>query len=151
MRSLLPLIVAGAVLAVLPLDSAVAQKAPKRDPYTLTAEEIAATPDLSTAYDAVQRLRPRFLRADKVSSGSGPGAPIVSNGDATTSDPAGGDSRSQGIAVIVDGVRRGGGVAELRQIKASAVERISYLKAHEASGRYGADQSGVIEVTTRTP
>lgn len=58
----------------------------------------------------------------------------------------GGDSRSAGILVVVNGVRTGG-VNELRQIEAAAVQSIHYIKGPEAVGIYGYQQAGVIEVT----
>lgn len=120
--------------------------AQKRSAYVLTQEEIATRPNIRTAYEAVQQLRPRFFVGTKT-VGDFSGGPAAVTGGSTTDDPSGGSSRSEGILVVVDGVRRGG-VIELKQVSAAEVESIRFLKSYEASGVYGNDQTGVIEVRT---
>jgi len=120
--------------------------AQKKNPYLLTRDEIAATPHLETAYDAVQQLRPRFLRASKTFDLGGSMRASSSPAGGTQDDPAGGSVQSAGILVVINGVRRGG-VTELRAIRVQEIESIRFLKHDEASGIYG-DQSGVIEVKT---
>jgi hypothetical protein len=130
--------VAVAMTALLRVSSSAAQK---RDPYLLTQEEIASRQNIRTAFEAVQQLRPRFLRGSKtwtVETQGGAGHPESAN------DPSGGSSLSDGILVVVDGVRRGG-VEELKGIAAADVESIRFIKSEEARDHYG-PQSGVIEV-----
>lgn len=99
---------------------------------TLTAEEIREeAPDLQTAYDAVERLRPRYLR-ERANPTAGIGANRV--------DP---------VVVYVNGIRRGG-VNELRRIRVAEVETIHYVRPTDAQTRYGNNHgSGAIEVTLR--
>lgn len=97
---------------------------------TLTAEEIQReAPDLQTAYDAVERLRPRYLR-ERANPTAGIGANRV--------DP---------VVVYVNGIRRGG-VDELRRIRIAEVASIHYVRPTDAQTRYGNNHgSGAIEVT----
>lgn len=89
----------------------------------LTAREIAATPAVD-AYDAIQRLRPAFLRSRSTAS------------------------RSNAYAVVyVDGIRKGS-LEALRLIRADEVAEIRYLNAMDATTRYGMNvEAGVIQVT----
>ncbi|HEX7048569.1 MAG TPA: TonB-dependent receptor plug domain-containing protein [Longimicrobiales bacterium] len=94
----------------------------------LTAAEISEHPDIRNAYDAVQRLRPLFLRQRGQTSIRNYGA--------------------DQIKVYVDGVQAGG-IEFLRQINITAVKVIRYLDARDATTRYGPGHAGgVIEVTT---
>jgi hypothetical protein len=120
--------------------------AQKHSPYILTRDEIASRPNVTTAYEAVQQLRPRFFVGTK-NVGDLSGGSRGSMGGSTTDDPSGGSSRSEGILVVIDGVRRGG-VIELKQVSAADVETIKFLKSYDAAGVYGNDQTGVIEVRT---
>ena len=119
--------------------------AQKSGPYFLTQADIAKHPDIHTAFEAVQQLRPRFLRGKASPAndggGGGPAQPAGSH-----DDPSGGSSQSDGILVVLDGVRVGG-VAELKAIPADQVESIRFIKADEARDQYG-NQTGVIEVKT---
>ena len=91
----------------------------------LTEAQIAGAP-AGTAYQLVTRLRPRFLKS---SGGLGNYQP----------------------AVYVDGVRLGGGIAELERIDARSVREIRYLTAVEATTLYGVGRfSGAVLVSTRT-
>jgi hypothetical protein len=88
----------------------------------LTAREIASTPAVD-AYDAVQRLRPNFLRSRSTASTSN-AYPVV----------------------YVDGLRKGG-VEYLRVIRAAEVAEIRYLSAIDATTRYGMNvEAGVLDV-----
>ncbi|HKJ92352.1 MAG TPA: hypothetical protein VJ957_04245 [Longimicrobiales bacterium] len=99
---------------------------PKRSSDVITQEEIQQATGLSTAYDAVQRLRPQFLRL------RGPGT----------------ITGSEGLVVFVDGMQQGG-IEELRRIDISQVKQIRYVNARDATTKYGTGMSqGVIEVTT---
>jgi hypothetical protein len=95
----------------------------------LDASEIeAAGGQIRTAMDAVEQLRPHFLRT-RANATMGVTTRLV--------DP---------IVVYVDGVRRGG-TPELARIPAEQVLRIRYVRPSDAQTRYGLDHgSGVIEV-----
>jgi hypothetical protein len=98
----------------------------------LTAEELAAAhADITTAYDAVARLRPNWL---------------VSHG--TTSLVPG----SEFAVVFVDG-QQYGTLDSLRQIQAYQVGDIRYYDVTQAGARFGlrAGGGGAIEVKMKTP
>jgi hypothetical protein len=90
----------------------------------LTKNEISATLG-ATAYEAVERLRPRFLKA-------------------------GGTAAFQ-PTVYLDG-QKIGGVAELRLIPAMSVTEIRFLNSLEATAIFGTQggAGAAISVTTRT-
>ena len=123
--------------------------AQKRDPYLLTRDEIATHKDIRTAYEAVQQLRPRFLRGTKSFSDE---RRVTSSSSKPEEgqDPAGGTSPTDGILVVLDGSRRGG-VAELKTMLVDQIETIHFMKADEARALYGPDQAGVIEVKSIKP
>lgn len=94
----------------------------------LTFEEINEL-NVATAYEAIQRLRPEYLR---------------SRGATSVRNPA-----PDYAVVYIDGMRAGG-LATLQQIRAIDVQEIRYLSATEATTPYGTGHvGGVIEVTTR--
>jgi len=73
-------------------------------------------------YDAIQRLRPSWLRG-RVGS-----APVV----------------------LVDGTSQGGDLRTLRSYRVRDIEEIEYMSASDATNRYGTGYgSGVILLTTR--
>lgn len=92
----------------------------------LTAEDLADVAELN-CYQAVQRLRPGWLRTrGRVSF-----------------------TAQQGIRLYVDGMARGY-VDEMVSIRANAVEEIRYLSAPEATSRFGTDHvDGAILVTLK--
>ena len=101
----------------------------------LTAEEIAAAhADVTTAYDAVARLRPNWLAGHGVTS-------AVSNGAGT-----------EFALVFVDG-QQYGDLSSLRSIAAYQVGEMRYYNVTEAGARFGirGGSSGVIEVTMESP
>lgn len=112
--------------------SACGQRSPFEEPRprtnVLTQEEIAAAP-VNNAYEALSRLRPRFLQPHAT----------------------GGRPQTAYAVVYIDGVRRNGGLDEiLRSIAASSIMEIRYLTAVDATSRYGLDvQGGVIDVKLR--
>jgi hypothetical protein len=82
-----------------------------------------------TAYEAVHRHRPQWLR--------------------TRSSPTPTNPNISPAMVYLDGVRLGD-VFELRQIGAQVVERMEYLTPSEATNRFGTNHTGgAILVTTR--
>ncbi len=98
---------------------------PRSSQYVLTSEDLASTNEL-TAYDAIQRLRPLWLRP-RAPSARGP-APIV---------------------VFVDNVRIGG-VDYLSNLSLNDVEEIRFINPSDATTRWGTGVAGgVIEVTTK--
>ncbi len=98
------------------------ERAPRRDPNMITAEELVPHANL-TCLDAVRQLRPRWLQGR-----GGLNAPIV----------------------IRDGNRMGSAESVLANIRASDVESMRFLNATDARVRYGATvTAGAIEVTTR--
>ena len=100
----------------------------RRDPNVLTADEIAMSHE-STAYDAVARLRPLFLKTRGRSTING-----------TPNDYA---------TVFVDG-QRYGDLNTLHSLVAAQVLEIRYLGSGDAVGKYGMQYgSGVIDVRTR--
>jgi len=91
----------------------------------LTETEISSV-DTPTALDAIQRLRPQYLRSASV-----PGA-------------------ADGPVVYLDGIRLAGGVEALRDIAATTIREIRRLDALDATARFGAGhQGGAIVVTTK--
>lgn len=98
----------------------------RRSADVITAAEIQKVTGLTTAYDAVQRLRPQFLRTHGRSTFVG----------------------SEGIVVYVDGMQRGD-LDALRQIGINDVKEIRYVNARDATTKYGTGvNQGVIEVLT---
>ena len=98
----------------------------RRSASVLTAEEIAsAHADITTAYDAVARLRPNWLAA------RGPAAYA---------------------SVFVDG-QQYGDLTSLRNISAYHVGNIRYYDVTQSTARFGTrgGSAGAIEVTTKTP
>jgi len=84
---------------------------------------------VATAYQAVARLRPLWLRPRGVSSVRNPG--------------------SGQVVAYVDGVRLGGAEA-LERIQAGTVVEMEYLNGSEASIRFGVGHGdGAIIVRTR--
>ena len=97
---------------------------PARGPNNVVTQEEIATVPVDNAYDAIEHLRPQFLR------------PHVT-----------GSRRPAYAVVFIDGVRRGGPEI-LRSIAAKTVVQIRYLTSADATTRYGLDiEGGVIEVT----
>jgi hypothetical protein len=97
-----------------------------RTPNILTAREIA-TIDVSTAYDAIERLRPLFLRSR--------GKTSLSN------------IRNQQYAtVFINGVRNGD-ISTLRDFPANTVLEVRYYTVAEGAAIFGLQTvGGVINV-----
>jgi outer membrane cobalamin receptor len=98
------------------------------DRNLITAEEITQV-ESATAFEVIQRLRPRFLHRR--------GALSIRNPENVYP------------VVYVDGMRRGE-VGELRQIAASTVATIEFISAADATTRWGTGHpAGVILIITR--
>ena len=98
----------------------------RRDGNVITQEELAPHHEIS-AYEAVQRLRPQWLRVR--------GATIVAG------------AQRPSIQVHVEGMHRGG-IEELRTIRAEYVVEIRYMSASDATTRFGTDYTGGLLLVT---
>jgi hypothetical protein len=78
--------------------------------------------DVANAYQALERLRPDWLR------GRGPLSPRNPQGSLPT--------------IYVAGIRQQGGPDALRQVRLGDVREIQYLSSVEATTRYGTDHAG---------
>ena len=102
---------------------------PRRDRNVLTTEDMAPM-DSFTAWEAVQRLRPMWMR---------PG------GIRNSANPAGHYPH-----VFVDGAPYGP-MDSLRNFRVANIERMQYINATDATIRYGGQyQGGVILLTMNT-
>lgn len=101
---------------------------PRRDRNSISPEELMEVQDLAL-WDAVQRLRPMWLR---------PG------GIRNSANPAGHYAH-----IFMDGSPYSG-VEGMRSIRVSDVEELRFVSATDATVRYGGQfQGGVILVTSR--
>ena len=124
------LLVAAAVLSAPGCSSATqtGARAPSVSRRVLLADEIGAVPAAS-AYEAVSRLRPEWLRR---------------RGQISIRDPSAGE-----VVVYLDGVRFGG-PGSLRNIRAESILQMEYLDASDATTRFGTGHGGgAILVRTR--
>ena len=114
-------------LVIVACAPASAGSGPASDPDVLLGEEISDG-QFNSAFEAVQRLRPRWLRS----------RPNVSL-----------DNELAQINVYVDNVQRGG-VEVLQTISSGSVERIDWIDATTATQRWGMGNTvGAIAVTLR--
>jgi hypothetical protein len=106
----------------------------KRQPNVISFEEIELIrPEVTNAYEIIQRLRPNYLR------GRGPST-FGNSAGAITPVPQ----------VVVDGAPRGD-LSTLRQMPAMTIREIRYLNASDASTQYGTGyDGGAILLFTRT-
>jgi hypothetical protein len=97
-----------------------------RSVKVITSEELETVEELN-GYEAVQRLRPNWLRMrGRVSM-----------------------EMQQGVQLYIDGVHRGY-VAELVSIRANAIERMEFLSSTQATSRYGTNHvDGAVLVRMR--
>jgi len=95
-------------------------------------EIVAAHADVTTAYDAVSRLRPNWLAGHGVTSASASGTSTA--------------------VVFVDG-QPYGDLNSLRNIPAYHIGDIHYYDVTEAGAKFGirGGSSGVIEIRTKSP
>ncbi len=116
------------------VSTAAAQK-PKYDRYVISAEEIRGS-GVTSAYEAIERLRPQFLRTLRSSGLADPYA----------YDPS---ARAPGVVLFLDDTREPQ-VEILKHIAAEAVQEIRYYRPTEAGGRLGVlDGSAAIVVTLK--
>jgi hypothetical protein len=101
----------------------------RRDPNVITAEELATRPTL-TARQAIEQLRPQFLRVRGTTT----------LGNASSADV---------IWVYFDGTRMGS-VEVLNNIGVHEIREIRYLGPSEATNRYGTGHvQGAILITRK--
>lgn len=118
---------AGVLLAAMACAGGPGPGAPARDLDVITMEELAT--QTGTARQAIQRLRPRFLRV---------------RGPSTIHSP-----EADRIVVYVDNARMGS-VEILDQIRSEDITEIRYLNSADATSRYGMGHSaGAIVITRR--
>ena len=102
---------------------------PRRDRNRLTVEELVPVESF-TAWDAVQRLRPMWLRPGGIRNSANPGGHYPQ--------------------VFVDGSPYGS-LDSLRRFRISDIEEMRYINATDATIRYGGQfQGGVILLTMRS-
>ncbi|HEX5970317.1 MAG TPA: hypothetical protein VFY85_00210 [Gemmatimonadaceae bacterium] len=100
--------------------------------YVITEAELPAS-GTETAYDAIQRLRPEFLRTRPAQSYS-----LQPNGGASGPAPA--------PALVVNG-QRAGDLSDLRQIAATALKTVRYYTIEQAKRKFGMQyDGGAIEI-----
>jgi len=108
--------------------SRVGEKKIKRNPNVLTREEISTLPEVGDAYEAIQRLRPRFLQLRGINRlvSSAPPEPIV----------------------YLDEVKRGQ-IDFLRSVPVHNIGEIRYLRGVDATTRWGmGHEAGAIMIYT---
>jgi hypothetical protein len=106
-----------------------------RDPYVITAEEIAQNPS-SNAYELIQRLRPGFLRTRGAVHG--------------TASPGGSSGFEAVDLVVYLNDSRLGGSEQLRQLQTTDIREIRYYNSADATTRWGTGHAaGAIQVISR--
>lgn len=143
------------------------EKKVKRDRTMILPDEIAEKPDLTNAYEAIQRLRPQWLKSQRSRLGSGSGAnasegyrpdsPGASNRSGETQSPetgrvappsVGGGGGGTTAVFYLDEVKQPE-LEDLRNIRVAEIVEIKYMNGTEATGRYGEGHSaGAIMVKT---
>ena len=144
---------------------------PRRNPFVLSAAEIAAAPGVQNAFDAVQQLRPHFLRTrgavsssaggllaprsrptsrgDGQSQGQGEGGQPSGSGGAAPQRNSSSMPEDVGILVYLDR-QRYGRLETLRDIPVATVEEIRFLNVGEATSEFGMGHPhGAIQVITK--
>ncbi|HEX2449980.1 MAG TPA: TonB-dependent receptor plug domain-containing protein [Gemmatimonadales bacterium] len=158
---------AGVVLVCAPRVLSAQQTSEARSFDVITAEQVDRAL-VKNAYDAVEKLRPGFLRRaerPRTIVGNRKGQPEVAPvgrgrdtermfaTDRSSMDAGGGDVGRSGamtVMVYVDGTRVGG-VQELKRIPSQDVREIRFLSASDAQARYGTGHAaGVIQVSLKT-
>jgi hypothetical protein len=158
---------AASVFVCAPLALPAQQTSSSRSVDVITAEQVARAL-VKTAYDAVEKIRPGFLRrAERPQTvyGNRKGQPDVAPigrgrdtermfaTDRSTLDATEGDVGRSGamtVMVYVDGTKMGG-VQELKRIPAQDVREIRFLSASDAQQRYGTGHAaGAIQVTLKS-
>lgn len=109
-----------------------ATSSPSSSRNVITESELP-TSGTESAYDAIQRLRPDFLRARPAQSYN-----LQPGGGTTGAAPA--------PALIVNG-QRGGDLSDLRQIAATSLRSVRYYTIEQAKRKFGMQyDGGAIEI-----
>ena len=121
----------------------------KRDRNVITADEIADA-SVNSALDAVERLRPYWLRRDQdrspMSLGAGRNLP-AEEVQTRASEPM--PEEPPKVKVLVDGTE--GDLQDLKRIPKEQIAELRFLTGSDAQTRYGPRfAAGVIQVTLRT-
>ncbi len=104
---------------------------PRTSNNVITRQELVSV-QMANAYDAVQRLRPSFLRPRTIAGGT-----LTGRGSSSVQDYA---------VVYVDGIRKGN-PDFLKTIPTAEISEVRYLNAMDATTRYGMNvAAGVIDV-----
>ncbi|MGH2667930.1 MAG: hypothetical protein ACREMM_11310 [Gemmatimonadales bacterium] len=120
------LVLGAVVLAAAPLQA-------QRRSNVITAEEIErAQPHVGTAYDAVQRLRPRWLKSRELVLSGRPDDPL----------------QAAQVHVYLNDVDAGD-VDYLKTIPAERVFELRWLSGNQAASRYGPTDGPAIVVTLK--
>ncbi len=153
------------LLLATPAFSAAQQVSAAADRDIITAQQIA-TVQANTALEAVEKLRPDFLRraerpqtifgrtrASTPASSSDPSSPadrMLSRSRSTLEGDADASAGPLKIVVFVDGARFGD-ARDLKRIPASEIREIRFLSGSDAQQQYGAGHgAGVIHVALRS-
>ncbi len=143
------------------------EKKVKRDRTMILPDEIAEKSDLTNAYDAIQRLRPQWLKSQRSRLGSGsganasegyrPDAPSAASRSGETQSSDGGSSGApavggsgKGITAVfyLDDVKQPE-LEDLRNLRVAEILEIKFMNGTEATGRYGEGHTaGAILVKT---
>jgi ABC-type glycerol-3-phosphate transport system substrate-binding protein len=116
--------------------SAGSEASPSSSRAVITLAELPTT-GTETAYDAINRLRPEFLRPHPAQSYSLQPSTGVSSGNAPPP------------ALIVNG-QRAGEVADLRQVAATSLQSVRYYTIEQAKRKFGMQyEGGAIEISYR--
>lgn len=120
----------------------------KKDRKVITAEEVTEA-NVSTAYEAVQKLRSDWLRQGQrqmtIYGRTGRASGEVQDPNRTM-DAAG----SVTLAVFVDGTELGG-PEELQRIPSNRIEEMRFLSGSDAQQQYGARYAGgLIQIKLKT-
>jgi hypothetical protein len=142
-------LVLAAMMLVIAAGAEAQSQKQKRDRNVITADEIAAA-SVNSALDAVERLRPHWLRRDQdrspISLGAGrnlPGEEVQTRaGEPMAEEPP-------TLKVMVDGTE--GDLRDLKRIPKEQIAELRLLTGSDAQTRYGPRfAAGVIQVTLRT-
>ncbi len=97
------------------------ESGPRRDRNLITSEELTEVSEVDTAFDAIRRLRPSWLRGRGTSS----------------------------VRVFIDGVQAGS-AGVLRDYRVDVIRECRFISPADATLRFGTGYGGgVIEVLTR--
>lgn len=149
------------------------EKKVKRDSYVITAEEIAEKRDVTNAEEAIQRLRPQWLRAAR-SKGSMGSAALGSDayrpaakqtgsednpkGDLDATASSANSRRSErmseqagkeaGLVFYLDDVKQPS-MDDLRNVRVAEIAEIRFMTGTQATSRYGdGHASGAVLLKT---